>query len=39
MDFDINNLMQQAQAMQEKMKKMQDEAANWKWWASPVRAW
>ncbi|EDX88987.1 YbaB/EbfC family nucleoid-associated protein [Alcanivorax sp. VBW004] len=28
MDFDINNLMQQAQAMQEKMKKMQDEAAN-----------
>ncbi len=28
MDFDINSLMQQAQAMQEKMKKMQDEAAN-----------
>ena len=28
MDFDMNNLMQQAQAMQEKMKKMQDEAAN-----------
>lgn len=28
MDFDINNLMQQAQAMQEKMKKMQEEAAN-----------
>lgn len=28
MDFDMNNLMQQAQAMQEKMKKMQEEAAN-----------
>ena len=28
MDFDMNNLMQQAQAMQEKMKKMQDEIAN-----------
>ncbi|MCG8394409.1 MAG: YbaB/EbfC family nucleoid-associated protein [Pseudomonadales bacterium] len=28
MDFDINSLMQQAQAMQEKMKKMQEEAAN-----------
>ncbi|EKF73449.1 hypothetical protein A11A3_13430 [Alcanivorax hongdengensis A-11-3] len=28
MDFDMNNLLQQAQAMQEKMKKMQDEAAN-----------
>lgn len=28
MDFDINNLMQQAQAMQEKMQKMQQEAAN-----------
>ncbi len=28
MDFDINSLMQQAQVMQEKMKKMQDEAAN-----------
>ena len=28
MDFDINSLMQQAQAMQQKMKKMQDEAAN-----------
>ncbi|MDX1805263.1 MAG: YbaB/EbfC family nucleoid-associated protein [Alcanivorax sp.] len=28
MDFDMNNLLQQAQAMQEKMKKMQDEAVN-----------
>ena len=28
MDFDMNSLMQQAQAMQEKMKKMQEEAAN-----------
>jgi len=28
MEFDMNNLLQQAQAMQEKMKKMQDEAAN-----------
>lgn len=28
MEFDMNNLMQQAQAMQEKMKKMQDEIAN-----------
>ena len=28
MDFDMNNLMQQAQAMQEKMKKMQDEIAH-----------
>lgn len=27
MDFDMNNLLQQAQAMQEKMKKMQDEIA------------
>ncbi|MBQ0753686.1 MAG: YbaB/EbfC family nucleoid-associated protein [Gammaproteobacteria bacterium] len=27
MDFDMNNLLQQAQAMQEKMKKMQDEVA------------
>ncbi|MCH8544404.1 MAG: YbaB/EbfC family nucleoid-associated protein [Alcanivorax sp.] len=27
MDFDMNNLMQQAQAMQERMKKMQDEVA------------
>ena len=25
MDFDMNNLLQQAQAMQEKMKKMQDD--------------
>ena len=28
MDFDMNNLMQQAQAMQEKMQKMQEEIAN-----------
>lgn len=28
MDFDMNSLMQQAQAMQEKMQKMQDEIAN-----------
>ena len=28
MHFDMNNLMQQAQAMQEKMKQMQDEIAN-----------
>jgi nucleoid-associated protein EbfC len=28
MQFDMNNLLQQAQAMQEKMKKMQDEIAN-----------
>ena len=28
MDFDMNNLLQQAQAMQEKMKKMQDEIAS-----------
>lgn len=28
MDFDMNNLLKQAQAMQEKVKKMQDEAAN-----------
>jgi len=27
MDFDMNSLLQQAQAMQEKMKKMQDEIA------------
>ncbi|MDF1782281.1 MAG: YbaB/EbfC family nucleoid-associated protein [Alcanivoracaceae bacterium] len=27
MDFDMDNLLQQAQAMQEKMKKMQDEIA------------
>src|SRR5690554_1825226 len=27
MEFDMNNLLQQAQAMQEKMKKMQDEIA------------
>jgi DNA-binding YbaB/EbfC family protein len=27
MDFDMNNIMQQAQAMQDKMKKMQDEMA------------
>lgn len=27
MEFDMNNLLQQAQAMQEKMKKMQDESA------------
>lgn len=27
MDFDMNNLLQQAQAMQEKMKKMQDDIA------------
>ena len=27
MDFDMNSLLQQAQAMQEKMKKMQDEVA------------
>lgn len=27
MQFDMNNLLQQAQAMQEKMKKMQDEIA------------
>ena len=27
MDFDMNNIMQQAQAMQEKMKKMQEEMA------------
>ncbi|MFN3712812.1 MAG: YbaB/EbfC family nucleoid-associated protein [Alcanivoracaceae bacterium] len=28
MQIDMNNLLQQAQAMQEKMKKMQDEIAN-----------
>lgn len=28
MDFDINSLMKQAQAMQEKMKQAQDEIAN-----------
>ena len=28
MDFDMNNLLQQAQAMQEKMKKAQEDAAN-----------
>ncbi|HAD65538.1 MAG TPA: nucleoid-associated protein, YbaB/EbfC family, partial [Alcanivorax sp.] len=28
MDFDMNNLLQQAQQMQEKMKKAQEEAAN-----------
>lgn len=28
MDFDMNNLMQQAQAMQEKLRKLQDEAAS-----------
>lgn len=28
MEFDMNSLLQQAQAMQEKMKKMQDEIAN-----------
>lgn len=28
MDFDLNNLLKQAQGMQEKMKKMQEEAAN-----------
>lgn len=28
MDFDMNNLLKQAQAMQEKVKKMQEEAAN-----------
>lgn len=28
MDFDLNSLMQQAQAMQEKMQKMQEESAN-----------
>jgi nucleoid-associated protein EbfC len=28
MQFDMNNLLQQAQAMQEKMKKMQDEIAS-----------
>ena len=28
MDFDMNNLMQQAQAMQEKMQKAQEEIAN-----------
>lgn len=28
MDFDMNNIMQQAQAMQDKMKKMQDEMAD-----------
>ncbi|MEE4250505.1 MAG: YbaB/EbfC family nucleoid-associated protein [Alcanivoracaceae bacterium] len=27
MEFDMNNLLQQAQAMQEKMKKMQDDIA------------
>ena len=27
MDFDMDNLLQQAQAMQEKMKKMQDDIA------------
>lgn len=27
MEFDMNNLLQQAQAMQEKMKKMQDEVS------------
>ncbi|ASK34499.1 YbaB/EbfC family nucleoid-associated protein [Alloalcanivorax mobilis] len=27
MDFDMNNLLQQAQAMQEKMKKAQEDAA------------
>ncbi|MCC1495699.1 YbaB/EbfC family nucleoid-associated protein [Alcanivorax sp. 1008] len=27
MDFDMNNLLQQAQAMQEKMKQMQDDIA------------
>ena len=27
MDFDMDNLLQQAQAMQDKMKKMQDEIA------------
>ena len=28
MEFDMNSLLQQAQAMQEKMKKMQDEIAS-----------
>ncbi|ARB46368.1 YbaB/EbfC family nucleoid-associated protein [Alloalcanivorax xenomutans] len=28
MDFDMNDLLKQAQAMQEKMKKMQEDAAN-----------
>ena len=28
MDFDMNNLLQQAQQMQEKMKKAQEEAVN-----------
>jgi nucleoid-associated protein EbfC len=28
MQFDMNNLLQQAQAMQEKMKKMQDDIAS-----------
>ncbi len=28
MDFDMNNLMQQAQAMQEKLQKAQEEIAN-----------
>lgn len=28
MDFDMNDLLKQAQAMQEKMKKSQEEAAN-----------